>query len=549
MADTHGRSGRAWLWLPVRVLLVLVGTLVLVELSLLALGWGYQASRPGSVVEDGEHVVTILSLGESSTALGGESSYPRQLEGVLEELEPGPRFRVINGARPGIDSYTILRRLPEQLEEHEPAVVTVMMGINDGEKEFIELGSGLGEGAGLPRLERLRSYRLLRFVQREWAHQRRMREAEAGLRQHEQGLIDAIAQQPTEMDTILLSQLYRRQARFTEARAVLERAVASEPSADLICRLGRIHRDLGEDELEEANFQRAVASYPDVHLGYRWLTRTLRDRGRLDEALAVHMAEVERIPDALSWINLANFYWGAGQLSQALAAFDAANALQPSDYGLARRGALLVELGRHVEAELSIRASIALHETGQAWVELARLQRSQGERADAQASYRQALSLGEDGWDYDQYAEHTRPTQFSTVHLDLAGLLREGGDEAGAEVVMAGLPRNEISADNFRALLDMTLPRGILVVVVQYPMRPLRPLELLVGPREGVIFVDNQASFESAVAREGYNALFVDSYGGDFGHCSARGNRVVAENIARAMVDAWYPGVPVEDAP
>jgi tetratricopeptide (TPR) repeat protein len=543
------RAGRRWLRLPLRILLVVVGTLALLELSLLALGQGYELSRPGSVVDQGEHVVTVLSLGESSTALGGESSYPRQLERVLAELDPGPRFRVINGARPGIDSYTIVRLLPGLIEEHDPAVVTVMMGINDGEKEFIELGPGPEGGDGPSWLGRLRSYRLLRFAQRAWAHQRRMAEAEAGLRQHEQGLIDAIAQQPTEMDIILLSQLYRRQARFDEALAVLERAAVQAPSADLICRLGRIHRDMGHADLEEDYFRRAVREYPDVHLGYRWLTRTLRDRGHLDEAMAVHMAEVEHVPDALSWINLANFYWGSGQPSQALAAFDAANALLPSDYGLARQGALLSELGRSVEAELSIRASIALHETGQAWVELARLQRGLGDGVEAEASYRRALALGEDGWDYDQYAEHTRPTQFSTVHLELSRSLREGGDEEGARGVMAGLPRNEISAANYQALLDMTLPRGIQLVVVQYPMRPLRPLELLVGQREGVVFVDNQASFEAAVAREGYNALFVDSYGGDFGHCSARGNRVVAENIASAMVAAWYPGAPTEEAP
>jgi len=518
----------------------LLATLVLIELALRVLGMGFLAQQRSANLARGDEDVVILSLGESSTALGGDHAYPIQLGEVLNQMDLGKRFHVINGGLPGIDSQIIVNRLFDLLAEHDPDIVTVMMGINDGEKEFLELHGGIEEISSSELLKGLKLYRLWLFARRHLQHAAQLREAQESFDRweaHYQRLVDA---GPTADDLLHFGHLYRRQGRYAEAQAIFERLVEMAPDAVGYCALGRIFRDRGMAEQEEATFRYAVEHYPDIHLGYRWLTRTLRDRGRLAETEAVHLAEVAALPDALSFINLANFYWGADRLPEAEEALRASVATQPNDYALARLGALLLELGRPAEAEVMVISSLALHETGQAHAELARIQLASGREEEAIVSYETALALGKRHWAYDQYAEHTRPQEISTAYLELSDLYRKRGEEAKARQVLQGLPKNEMSFRNYEILREQVLRKVGRLAVIQYPVRPLQPLEVLVGHHEGVVFVDNEESFKLAIARQGYNALFVDTYGGDFGHGSPAGNLLVAQNTAKMIAETWF---------
>ena len=44
--------------------------------------------------------IRVLCLGESTTAIGGEDSYPSQLQSVLSERFPGKAFTVLNKGIP-----------------------------------------------------------------------------------------------------------------------------------------------------------------------------------------------------------------------------------------------------------------------------------------------------------------------------------------------------------------------------------------------------------------------------------------------------------------
>jgi len=68
----------------------------------------------------------------------------------------------------------------------------------------------------------------------------------------------------------------------------------------------------------------------------------------------------------------------------------------------------------------------------------------------------------------------------------------------------------------------------------------MRPVELLKrifqDDDEEIIFVNNEKVFRDAVAKDGYNAYFVDASSGDFDHCTDRGNKLLAENIANVIL-------------
>jgi len=47
--------------------------------------------------------------------------------------------------------------------------------------------------------------------------------------------------------------------------------------------------------------------------------------------------------------------------------------------------------------------------------------------------------------------------------------------------------------------------------------------------------VDNEQVFKNAVKKSSLQEYFVDMFGGDFGHCTDKGNKLLAENIANVV--------------
>jgi tetratricopeptide (TPR) repeat protein len=84
---------------------------------------------------------------------------------------------------------------------------------------------------------------------------------------------------------------------------------------------------------------------------------------------------------------------------------------------------------------------------------------------------------------------------------------------------------------NYRELKRIVLGRNKKFVCVQEPTLKVGPLIEMLGTNR-IIFVDNEKSFKDGVAREGYDAYFIDRCWFDMGHTTDKGNRLLAENIA-----------------
>jgi len=68
-------------------------------------------------------------------------------------------------------------------------------------------------------------------------------------------------------------------------------------------------------------------------------------------------------------------------------------------------------------------------------------------------------------------------------------------------------------------------------------MRNIEPLKkIFQGNDKGIIFVDNEKVFKDEVAKYGHQDYFIDLMGGEFGHCTEKGNRLLAENIAKVIL-------------
>jgi len=83
-----------------------------------------------SLLEKGEYI--ILCLGESTTADGGDNSYPRWLERILNTELKGIKFSVVNKGLWACNTADIVAGLENNLDTYKPDLVITMMGINDG---------------------------------------------------------------------------------------------------------------------------------------------------------------------------------------------------------------------------------------------------------------------------------------------------------------------------------------------------------------------------------------------------------------------------------
>lgn len=94
---------------------------------------------------------------------------------------------------------------------------------------------------------------------------------------------------------------------------------------------------------------------------------------------------------------------------------------------------------------------------------------------------------------------------------------------------------------NYHKMKEVLDKRGIKFVAVQYPGRNVRALKKLFPPATSMVFVDNQKPFKGALAQGRYDEYFWDNIYGDFGHITKKGHRIIAENIADAIlkISSW----------
>jgi tetratricopeptide (TPR) repeat protein len=94
-----------------------------------------------------------------------------------------------------------------------------------------------------------------------------------------------------------------------------------------------------------------------------------------------------------------------------------------------------------------------------------------------------------------------------------------------------------MTINNYHKLKEILDRKGIRLVCVQYPVRSVGPLKkIFQGDTQGLVFVDNERVFKDAVKQDRYSTYFIDIFAGDFGHCTDKGNRLLAENIANTIL-------------
>jgi len=130
------------------------------------------------------------------------------------------------------------------------------------------------------------------------------------------------------------------------------------------------------------------------------------------------------------------------------------------------------------------------------------------------------------------------------MYRALIELYRQTGDNrSAAEYSMLKSKLNlsdssctDMTSRNYLKLKKILDQRNIRLVCVQYPVRALSPLKRIFEEQDGVLFVDNENIFKNALRQSSYSEYFLDMFAGDFSHCTEKGNKLLAENIANVIL-------------
>jgi tetratricopeptide (TPR) repeat protein len=410
----------------------------------------------------------IVCIGESTTALGQEDSYPSKLEGILNQHKTGIRFSVINKGMVGVTSGDIVLKLDAFLDEYHPDMVIAMMGINDaGPHMPLDEGSWLDAVMG--------SLRIFRLAKLLWLHkitpgtvvpekqQVSVQQAKQSCQDLEECL-KAVGTSPQEWGTYLeLGQYYFSHGRLSEAEEAFKKTVELDPGrAGLCLNLGCFYQVRNKFPEAESWLNKALELDPTNEMVHIVLGRLYFSQGKypaaeqfLSKAIAMNPANEDTYID-LSWA-----YRMQGKFSEG--------------YALLRRGLSVIPGRQRLYAAL---AMVCLE---------------MGKRSLYQR--------------YDRMAQKLREGSF-----------------------------NLMTIRSYQTLKEKLDARGIRLVCVQYPMRSIACLKKVFEGQKGIVFVDNEKSFKNAVAQSGYRQYFADMFGGDFGHCTSYGNELLARNIAEVIL-------------
>lgn len=590
--------------------------LVLLEAGLRTAGfivlYFQDRSNRQALAERSEYV--ILCLGESTTAVGGEDSYPRQLERTLNEREPGRPVKVVNKGVIGTNSAAILARLPGYLAEYRPGLVITMMGINEG------LGTA-DPGAAPPArgfFRSLRVYKLFRHFRDRVAYtiararrsQRITAEAEnilaladkaidetkgrrrlpppdipeaaaenieAGDRHFEQdGFEEAIPFYRAALEAdpgntaviIRLAQCLREMGSFREDRELLRRLLSLEPgNPEVYLELGNSFREEESWAAADIFYRRALDLDPKLGRVYWEQGHIHRRLGNSENAIPLFRKAIELEADGAAagrrLINLAGYFSTLGDYGEAEETYrQALEAAPGSAEGYAQLGRFYAWRNRPREAETMCRRAVEIDPANElAWAKLGDICRGRGELEEAEEMYQKALDINPLNniafrilavryLEQEKFAEveelcgnilavdprHEVALSVMAVCCQAQGK-KDSAEEYFSRVEKLRTGRvNPRLATNYQKVWQMVREREIPLVCVQYPVRNVVNLKRMFPNPDGIIFVDNETVFKTALEAGSYGDLFTDCFAGDFGHCTPRGNRLLAENIAASVL-------------
>jgi Flp pilus assembly protein TadD/lysophospholipase L1-like esterase len=505
-----------------KALLVLFGivlTLAALELLLRFGGFLFHARQDSlNKATFSQEEVRVLCIGESTTALGDDNSYPSQLEEILNLSSGKTKFKVINKGMVSKTSYDILAQLDQNLKAYRPAIVVGMIGINDNKDT-----PGFLERKGIRSfLSGLRVYHLYVLLTQHIG--RSMQEkalkksgvtmplsterADPGVAGPETGSLD--------------------EKNYPKMKRTLEDAEKTlKEIAPLLDRTEGAGKDAVIEQMQSLQAFRVrayklIGTYHSLRRNYPLAEQFLTTALRLSK-------------DSSIMLELGRLFRLQGRKEEALRMLTAAVVLDPQEpLMLMELGRAYADNGNNEEAGASFLRVLSLKpENVWIYVEIGNWFKEKGFLQHAKVVLDEA---------YKRNANDHTTLQALGETLNALGEKEKGAalfKQAEDEKSRLNYYGPETQR-NYSEIVARVKAAGARMVIMQYPLRSVDPLKLIFRGQNDILFVENRSNFLAVLKEGAFTRYFADNFAGDFGHCTAIGNRLIAQNLADRMSQEFF---------
>jgi tetratricopeptide (TPR) repeat protein len=458
----------------------------------------------------------ILCLGESTTAAFlGEKPYPVQLEGILNERNIGIQFSVINKGVIAMNTSFIVSNLKADLKEYRPDMVIAMMGINDcgylAGKDKVRLNSFWYSLRVCKFFSVLWEKVLSRFkdIKIRYLNINETKSINLCIKEACSGYNNFIGKErsfkESESQNKGIDSKYqnsglfcKEQGKIGEAEKYFRREmIFNHRDFNAIFQLGCIYEDQEKFNRAETLYKKAVklGTKKDKALVYRKLGELCEKEARYTDSEKYFREAILLDPLAKeSYERVGLFYRNRGLFSLAEESYKKALQIDPTFY-------------------------FACRELGTAY-------RMQRKFKEAEELFNDFIKIN---------PENDRIYQdLIQLYEDMGNCLMSQRYQEMAESLKAQC-RSKVTVSNYRKIKEILDNSGIKFVCVQYPMRNINVIKNMFINQDGIFFVDNEKVFRDAVKQGSFGEYFIDKMFIDFGHCTSKGNRLLAENIANVI--------------
>lgn len=432
----------------------------------------------------GSNEFIILTLGESTTSQEYPYSWPSQLGDLLRDRYPGIKIQVVNKARSGVQTSEVVGNIEDYISAYNPDVIVSMMGINDIPYDKYN-NSLYAPVIGNTPLRIIKLVRLLR------------RYGEIAYRHYSDFVVNGSSEYLNRQ-----ASEFRRHGLYEEAELYLQKSLKSDPkNIDTYLALSYVYRESWRiAEAKRALFH-VLALEPANDIVYNELGIFYRDTLHNQSVASEYFRKVIELND---------------QNGQAY-----------FDYG-----ANILYLDGELAAEMLQKAIVLRPDLDWAYFYLAELHERKGNESEAEVLYKEVLERDPENEVANMKLTHLHDGVRSG---QVAGVSTQSG-----EPLYGGLRTfHPLTRQNYSRIAAAADAYNIPLVAMQYPLQPIEPLEKLFTDTgvtgSGVVIVSNVENFRNALQIHGYDYLFVDHFGGNFGHATREGNRFIAESVAAVV--------------